>query len=186
MTATITEERRVCEQCFESKPLSEFRCKKRGTSLRARECRTCHNETERLRQAEKRAKATDLAFAQFHAQLKRTRDEKRVAILVAVMVESFGGLHEFVAAWIGHIDQAMEKSPGSKKVLDFFQAITQMSDAAHKYHKPPDPAEMTTENLTFALRQQLRDLVRDEPELAVAAARELGWEVRPSVPTASD
>ena len=42
-----------------------------------------------------------------------------------------------------------------------------------------DTSEMTDEELTCSIREDIRGLIRQCPELAVTAAREIGWRVEP-------
>ena len=43
----------------------------------------------------------------------------------------------------------------------------------------PDEAELTADELRASLREQLADLLHEQPELAIAAADEIGWTVVP-------
>ena len=42
-----------------------------------------------------------------------------------------------------------------------------------------DASEMTDEELACSIREDIRGLIRQCPELAVTAAREIGWQVEP-------
>ena len=42
-----------------------------------------------------------------------------------------------------------------------------------------DTSEMTDEELTCSIREDIRGLIQQCPELAVTAAREIGWRVEP-------
>ena len=54
---------RLCESCFHTRPLAEFRRRKQGSDHRVRQCRQCHNEFERYRRAAVRARLSKRKMA---------------------------------------------------------------------------------------------------------------------------
>lgn len=84
------------------------------------------------------------------------------------MVERFGGIQGFVAAWIEQIDRARQERPGGKKVLDFFMAITRMIETCQPAQ--PDVDDMSREELQHELMEHTKHLIQQQPELVVHAA----------------
>ena len=71
-----------------------------------------HNQAERLGRAGKRNKANQRAVGRFTTRLKNETDDRRVRLLCLALIDYFGGVDQFLAAWIQHYEQAREKNPG--------------------------------------------------------------------------
>ena len=81
------------------------------------------------------------------------------------MVRYFGGVEGLTAAWTQAIDEALVRHNGSKLVLDSMIAIAKMLKNCEPDIESMDAAE-TNEFIT----RRIKTMVRDHPELAVAAA----------------
>lgn len=132
-----------------------------------------------MRRASRRSKQQRAEMAKVAAQLKNAADHQQVALICSATVRRFGGLSRFVTAWIRHFEAARKESPGSKKTLDFFQAVQRMIE--HCDAARPDPGQLTDAELNERLVEQVKQLIQQQPELAVAAAHRLGWTVIPQV-----
>jgi len=136
---------KICEQCLEWKPDTEFRRRFKGESTRLNQCRTCHNETEQVRRARGRREQRDQHIAKFVTKLKNAKSNDLVALLCKAMVQHFGGVQGFVDAWTQQIDRIRLEQPGSKKALDFFQAVVRMIEFCDSTE--PGVSELTDEEL---------------------------------------
>ncbi len=93
------------------------------------------------------------------------------------MVSAFGSTEEFVQAWREQVEEARSKKPGSKKVLDFFLAVMRMAEYCE--NQRPKVEYLDDDQLDLAVMQETEDRIRQNPELAVQCARQIGWTVIP-------
>ena len=98
---------KVCRICAEPKTITEFRPRSHDGSQRQSECRTCHNESERIRRAAK----TNRKLQAFVTALAARRDADRIVGMAKIVVRSFGGLDEFAREWNRQQKRAMTESP---------------------------------------------------------------------------
>ena len=149
---------KFCEHCLEWKPDTEFRRRFKGGSARLNQCRICHNETERVRRARGHREQCDKFVAAFVTRLKNAKANGLVALLCNVMVQHFGGVQGFVNAWTQQIDRIRSEQPGSKKALDFYQAVLRMIEFCDT--PQPDITELTDEDLQRELMECTKRLIR--------------------------
>jgi hypothetical protein len=90
---------RLCEFCFHTRPLAEFRRRKRGSEHRVRQCRRCHNEFERYRRAAVRARLSKRQMARDLSRVRDASSSNRVKALCAEVVRGYGGAEGFARAW---------------------------------------------------------------------------------------
>ena len=171
---------KVCSDCLEVRPSSEFRRRFRTGQARLGQCRACHNVAERLRRAQRRRAWRDQRVAAFVTQLKNARSDNHVRLLCNLMVYRCGGLQGFTRAWQEQVAQVHRDQPGSKKSLDFFQAVARM--IAFSDSMRPKVTELPDEDLRRELEAETLRLIEAHPELVVQAAAEIGWTVIPPDP----
>ena len=174
---TVLQGHKLCEQCLHVKPIDQFRRRHRDRDDRQGQCRECHNQSEKLRLAKKRSKKNHALISKFVTDLKNETDDRRVAMLCQTMVSSFGDTVEFVQAWCEQVEEAKSKNPGSKKVLDFFWGIMRMAQFCE--NQGPKVELLDDEQLQRAALEEVKDLIRQNPELAVECAQRIGWTVIP-------
>lgn len=134
---------RLCECCFRTHPLSEFRRRKRGSEHRTRQCRQCHNEFERYRRAAVRAR---LSKRQMDRDLSRFRDassSNRVKALCAEVVRGYGGAEGFAKAWITCLHRDLQR--GGLAALRHLEATIRL--IRHCEEDRPDYSQMSEDEL---------------------------------------
>ncbi len=174
---TVLQGHKLCEQCLRVKPIDQFRRRYRDREDRQSQCRVCHNRTETLRRCKKRFGKNNSLISKFVLGLKNEADDRRVALLCQTMVSAFGSTEEFVQAWREQVEEARSKKPGSKKVLDFFLAVMRMAEYCE--NQRPKVEYLDDDQLDLAVMRETEDLIRQNPQLAVQCARQIGWTVIP-------
>jgi len=170
-----TEDIRFCEQCCEFRPLTEFRRRSRAGTGRMHQCRQCHNQSERMRREKRRAKRERSSVATWLTRIKNERSNARLEFLIGAMLHQFGGMENYVAAYADYHRHAMQQGEfAAYRCLQSLFRLLELREA-----KEPDPYDMTDEELEHYLAEQTKAAIRLQPELAVAAAKELGWSVIP-------
>jgi hypothetical protein len=164
---------RFCEQCVSLKPIAEFRKRSRTGSAHLNQCRTCHNRAERERRAKNRAMRGHRRMAKFLTQLNNEKSNDRLRLLSSVMFQQFGGMEGFVSAWADYQHQAMEQ--GGFAAFRCFQTVVRLLQYCEETR--PDPVGMTDEELERSVMEHTKQLIQQHPELAVAAASEVGWTI---------
>ncbi|QDT51692.1 hypothetical protein Pan258_57840 [Symmachiella dynata] len=176
MTTTTTAPTRLCEQCLTAKPISQFRRRTQSGSARLHQCRDCHNAYERARLSRKRQQRDDRRISKALTQIKNESNGKRLELLCAMLVRQFGGTEGFASAWFNFHQRAAER--GQAAALRSFESVFRLLKYCDENRD--EPADLSDEDLRKAVLEETKDLLRREPELAVAAAREIGWTVIPS------
>jgi hypothetical protein len=166
---------RLCQHCLATKPAAEFRRRSPAGPARLRQCRPCHNRAERERRAGKRARREHRLTARALTRVKDERDNRRLEWLVGVLVREFGGMPGLVASWSAYHRRAMRA--GGLAAVRCFQAIFRLLEYCESAQ--PDPGAMSDEEADRALLAHVEALIQQHPELALAAASELGWTVVP-------
>ena len=168
-------ETRFCEGCASVKPITEFRRRSRNGQKRLKRCRDCHNRAERKRRAAKRAETEQRSVAKYLTQLRNEDSNERLERLVSVMFQRFGGMQGFLKAWDSYHQLAVAK--GGYAAFRCFESIFRLVQYCEESR--PDPGQMSEEEVQRSMIEELKRLIRQHPELAVAAAREIGWTIRP-------
>ena len=117
---------KLCRICVEHKSFSEFRARNRNGSQRQSECRTCHNESERIRRAAK----TNRKLQSFVTALVARRDADRIVKMAKVVLDSQGGLHNFGQEWRRQHQRAMTEDP--KTAYRFLVAALRLMEWASR------------------------------------------------------
>lgn len=176
MIASATETK-FCESCLFPKPVEEFRLRSRSGSRRKNQCRSCHNEIERLR-ARRQSKLRDRRrMAASLTELKNAPTNRRVEILCATMCEQYGGLQGVVASWMKY-DEHARRQPGAYANFRSIMAILRL----HQYcaeQPPADFSDMSDEELERELLDDRKRFLRANPQFAADALKACGWTVIP-------
>ena len=93
-----------------------------------------------------------------------------------MLAQQFGGTEGFAEAWFQFHQRAADR--GQAAVLRSFEAISRLLKYCDENRD--EPADLSDEDLRRAVLEETKELIVREPELAVAAAREIGWTVVPS------
>lgn len=133
---------RTCQQCFRVFPETEFRFRWKGSGERQPQCRLCHNECERLRQAKIRAQRTRKAVTQTVNRLRNDPSDQQVRAICEQMVRAFGGVDRFADAWYRCWQTDAEK--GRAKTFAHIAAVVRLMQWVEA-NKPSEPEFMMRE-----------------------------------------
>ena len=95
----VTFTSRTCRECFEIKPLSQFRFLNRQTGDRSTQCRTCHNRAEKIRRSAKAKSNRVEAISNAVNKLRRDPSDNQVRAICQQMITQFHGVDGFVKQW---------------------------------------------------------------------------------------
>jgi hypothetical protein len=165
-------ETKTCTNCWQDKPITEFRRRRRDTEKRHNQCRECFAEYMR----QYRARATQDSIARFVRELSRSETRPgTMTVMCARMIRRFGGVDRFAAAWKNHFDAIAMERPHSRLMFQNVNAVMKLvmaSDRARQ-RKPdvldrlPPVERMTDEELELEL-QLWRELgITPEPDGAM-------------------
>jgi hypothetical protein len=90
---------RICEGCLSPKPMTDFRLRRRGGTIRMKRCRDCHNLAERERRHRNRGHESDRQMGHVLVTVQGERSNKRLIVLCNAMLDEFGGIQGFVDSW---------------------------------------------------------------------------------------
>jgi hypothetical protein len=171
---------RPCVRCFEEYPETRFRRRRKGSNCRHSECNTCHAAAMRLR----RAKAKGRAFTKLTQSINRARTPAEIlACFVPALVEGLGGVADFLASWLEHIETAKQERPGHRDVLTSCRAIVRLwefsaTNGAQEPRREADEgdlAETTLEDIEKEMGEHIRRALGDD--YVADDLRSRGWTV---------
>lgn len=138
MIATPTE-LRLCLYCGERKPLDQFRRRRKSDdSRRVHQCNDCH-KTE-MRAARKRR--MDFAMGRFVTRAHQSKDVQKLCTFLGLTFQKFGGVEKFSEKFAEYVH-----SVPPERALIGFSALLNLMIAYETLYKPPDPNDMSTEDL---------------------------------------
>jgi hypothetical protein len=183
MSAVLDETERICSCCGRLLPLRLFRRRRRGYDHRQTQCDRCHMEAKRRLTAEKRDTDLNRFWSGVSRNAKLERYE-RVERLTTAAIARFGGLERIATFWMELTLNAREQDK-PHIVLRSLNALTHMIVVAAKSQAAE--TEAVNDQLRTLSEEQLAELqlaevkmaIRENPELAIAAACEIGWTVIP-------
>jgi hypothetical protein len=166
-----------CRRCQQIRPLDQFRRRYTGTENRHALCKACFNEDAAQRRATKR-------FKTLHEHNKRiNRQAQSVAIVVAATAEivgRFGGVDGFVTAWKEALDRASADGKPHLVVRGMSMVVHLINTCETIRESGPQPDELDDEDLRWEMERCVTRIVQQNPELAISAARRLGWTIAPN------
>ena len=111
MTDTISEvvETKVCKDCAEAWPITEFRLRRRGGEDRMNLCRLCHNGKERARQ-QKKERALRHSVAKDYVR-KLLRREGNMDDLTDTYARQLGNVKRLAQAITEYLDVETKRTP---------------------------------------------------------------------------
>ncbi len=142
-----------CSICFEIKPQSEFRRRYRDRPDRVRQCRECHNDSERLRRGLKRERLNKKELSKTLTALKNEQSDRKVKVLCCEMAHRFGGMDGIIEAWQQSIDKDLEQGGYAA-----FRHISAMIRLLQYYEEnKPDYSTMSDEELLEKMSRSVLD-----------------------------
>ncbi len=173
-------ESRICPHCLRFLLITEFRRRSRQGAARMSKCRECHNRAERERRAAQRHREQQRSLGKALTRLGNEQDAKRAALLLRSIVGQFGGLEHLALLWRQNYEHSQ---PGSYRRFRSLQALVTLAGAADTVppedDDPLDPTKMSEPELLDSLDDQMKRMIAERPEIAVAAAADIGWCVIP-------
>ena len=168
---------RTCRKCGEIQPIDQFRRRRKEQPERASICRLCHNEQEVFHRLQRRLGRNAKLLSHFNWQLSKAESQRDAYRLVGAMVEKYGGVGGLAKALSDHVDTACERKPGGRESGNALRAVLRLSE--HCQPEPLDTDLMDEADLQREFDQHVGELIEHSPELAIAAAHRLGWQVIP-------
>jgi hypothetical protein len=170
---------KICSRCNFELPLTRFRRKYRNRPPPVSgECHQCRNRLAKLERLKERKR--DLSG--FLTALSHAESIERVAGIVDTMTRHFGGASRLASVW----KQSCDMCTGDTRMQGFavrtYVALMRMSVLIEK-RQSDELENLTTEDLERQATGHLLTLIENHPELAIDAARKLGWTLRPLQPT---
>lgn len=153
LQAVTQTETKTCNACGQEKPLTNFRCRRRGSEERHAQCNECFARYTRNNRKRRRQKD----IAKFTRQVKDLEcSPSAVTALCVVMMRRFGGLSRFAELWKAHHDAAVAARPGSKLVSDSFKALFRLVEISSKEQdKEADFANVSDEDLECFIQEHI-------------------------------
>ena len=137
---------RICRDCGCRKPDSEFRLRRTGGTARLNQCRSCHNQAERLRCAANRSKRDRKMLSKTLTALKNERSDRQVRLLCEEITATFGGPSGLVEAW--HRCLAQDLPKGGFPAFRHIAAVIRLAQYCEQNR--PDLSQLSEEELKAA------------------------------------
>ena len=142
-----------CSICLQIKPQSEFRRRYRDRPERVRQCRECHNDSERLRRGRKRERLNKKELSKTLTALKNEQSDRKVKVLCCEMSQRFGGMDGIIEAWQQSLDNDLQQGGYAA-----FRHISAMIRLLQYYEEnKPDYSTMSDEELLEIMSQSVLD-----------------------------
>jgi hypothetical protein len=122
--ALIDEDLRVCSDCAEIKPLTEFRRRYRDREDRMYQCRECHAAAERCRRKHHRSIRTGRRMQALATSARRTKDLNRLITLLKVGISASGGFENLLKDWHAAVQDSIDRGISTPRLLGFYETMT--------------------------------------------------------------
>ncbi|MDA9718122.1 hypothetical protein N9U65_01470 [Planctomycetaceae bacterium] len=131
---------RTCRECFEIKPVNEFRFLSKQTEDRSTQCRTCHNRAEKIRRSAKAKSKRVKAISNAANKLRRDPSDNQVRAICQQMITQFHGVDGFVKQWfsVWETDRAKGRAKCFAHVAAVVRLIEYVDDHRTDYRARTD------------------------------------------------
>jgi hypothetical protein len=178
MITAILPTTRLCRgPCARELPIECFRLNRKGKPWREYWCRDCHNKAEK----ERNKRRGDKALQRFARSAHFQHLDRRLRALAITTLKKLGGVERMSTRWVAALKAAEAQNPGASFIADSYSSILRLfmfvwskPDLA-----PTEPEQMTDEELAQVHAWELAEFIQSHPDVAVAAAKTLGWTVVP-------
>ena len=147
----VTFTTRTCRECFEIKPLSQFRFTNRQAGQRSTQCRACHNRRERLRRAAQKKKGLEKQVTAFTNRIRRAASDRQVNALCQQMIVQFGGVDGFVKQWFSCWEN--DRALGRAKCFAHIAAVVRLIEYVDDHR--PDYRGLTDDEIERRIEEIL-------------------------------
>ncbi|MFO1095896.1 MAG: hypothetical protein U0992_21705 [Planctomycetaceae bacterium] len=150
---TSNENLRLCHCCYQVQPIDAFRRRSKVGAARMYQCRDCHNEAERTRTIEKRAKHRQSEMFKFITQVKNARSRRQVETVVAAMIAACPSIEELALHPAQHIEPFVKADVEARST-----AFRLLSDSWNTLDacSGPRASELTDEELANCVARDRR------------------------------
>ena len=145
----VTFTSRTCRECFEIKPLSQFRFTNRQAGQRSTQCRTCHNRAEKIRQSAKAKSNRVKAISNAANKLRRDPSDNQVRAICQQMITQFHGVDGFVKQWFSVWET--DRAKGRAKCFAHISAVIRLMEYVDDHQ--PDYGKLTDDELEERIRE---------------------------------
>ena len=150
----VTFTTRTCRECFEIKPLSQFRFTNRQAGQRSTQCRTCHNRAEKIRRSAKAQSNRVKAISNAANKLRRDPSDNQVRAICQRMIDQFGGVDGFTQQWFSVWET--DRVKGRAKCFAHISAVIRLIEYVDS-HKP-DYGQLADDELEMRIEQTISSL----------------------------
>ena len=120
---------KTCRTCWQDKPISEFRRRRRGSDERHPQCRACYAAYMRQYRRSRRNKEVT-SFCQQVASPRSSTAQ--VLALCTRMMRHAGGPEGLAELWKEHMDAARARRPGGQVALQCFRTIFRLLEVCER------------------------------------------------------
>ena len=142
MTTTIEPEMRICSECCEVKPLTEYRRRFKDRDVRMHQCRACHLAAERYRLLRRKAKHTAGRMQAISTACRRSRNMNRLMLMLELSIHASGGVGNLMQDWHAAVRDNIERRKPTPRLLGFYEAIISLVALLDR-RRPTHSAECT-------------------------------------------
>ena len=165
----------MCNTCHRVFPIDNFRLSRTTGVSRLNQCRLCHNLSERVRRRKKRQQLSNRVLSKGLLRINDEKNRDKVAIVIGGLLSRFGGVDGFVQAWHDYFKTARNK--GGYATLRCLESVIRMMEYCDENESKAEI--LSEEELHESINQSLVALLETNPELAITAARRMGWQIAP-------
>ena len=116
---------RLCINCLELKPPTEFRRRGKNNDQRVSQCRQCHNTAELQRRHRKRSANRDRQMQKLATSIRQCRNAKRLQTLLHTGIMAAGGYTALLQNWYETIQHEVDRRERPAQLMRFYSTIMQ-------------------------------------------------------------
>ena len=123
-----------------------------------------------------------MAVQKFASAYVATRDQKRRQLICDMAIQAAGGFGAFLRIWHDTISSMIDSGSGSPRLLRLFELVFELMREQDERNRDA-LKDLPDEDLQALVKSQVTDVIRQDPQLAVDAAKSLGWSLTPAAVT---
>ena len=141
-------------------------------------CNSCHAAQQRGRRARKRRQQQGMAIQKFASAYVATRDQNRRQLIFKIAIQEAGGFTQFLKTWHDTVSAMIASGSGSPRLLRLFELIFELLREDDERNRQA-LKDLPDDDLEALVKNQVTDVIRQNPQLAIDAAKALGWKLTP-------
>jgi hypothetical protein len=175
---------RICRgPCGRELPIESFRKHSASGTAREYDCRDCHNKAAREWDANRRSKV----LRQFVKVGQFQKLDCRLRSLGASVISKLGGVDKAAKLWAAETKKAVQQKRTDRFVGNSFTTLFRLVEFSLESQQKERASQaaraewtvMADAEVKRRLREGMMNLIKAEPEIAIAVAAELGWTLIP-------